>query len=88
MTIGPKTQEEKFIFAEETFRIEIQQLLHELMGGSMFRPPTDNQELADQLNIPLSDVEKFFESEWNPTIREVARIFSVFHIELKLEEKE
>jgi len=76
---GPKNKKEACIFAEETFRVQIQYELCRLMH---FKGWTQNQ-FADAVDMDPATMDQIFESDCYMDIRILARMFYVLGVKPK-----
>lgn len=83
---GPRNDEEAAIFAEESFRVDVQCLIHQ----KMLEKGIGRREIAKRLGIPVVEFNKFFGHECDVTVRELAAIFHVlgFYPEVTLKNTE
>lgn len=68
---GPQNEEEERIFAEEEFRVDVQQFVHNLMTEKK----VSQRELARRLKVTEARVSQVFSDNCNVTVRVLARIF-------------
>lgn len=71
MTLGPRNDAEKEVFAVEGFRVDVQYLIQKLMNDR----GVSHTELARKLSISDAEVHEIFSDECNLNIRMLARIF-------------
>jgi len=71
LDVGPKNAAEARVFAEESFRVDVQVALH----GFMVERGVSQPELAERMGVSEVDVAAFFEDEANITIRDLARFY-------------
>lgn len=71
MSIDPRNESEREIFAIEGFRVDVQYRIHKVMR----RRGVTQRELARRLKLSESRVSQFFSDECNITIRQLAKIF-------------
>lgn len=76
---GPRNKKEAIVFAEEKLRVDIQ---HELFKA-MKRNGVSVSQLARRLGIGIYDVERFFSSGCDISIKLLARIFHVLGEEIQ-----
>ena len=74
---GPKTEEEALLFAEEEFRVDVQETLHELSESSGL----SRKEVADKLGWRLIKLENMFSDESFVSAGNVAAICHVLGYE-------
>ena len=68
---GPKNEHEAEVFAVESFRVDVQQHIHNLMTGK----GVSRKELATRLRITEAQVDGFFEDDTKIDLRRLAQIF-------------
>jgi hypothetical protein len=70
---GPRDEQEAAVYAEEYFRVDIQQKIYSLMLSQK----VSDQELASRLRVPEECVKGFFRDDAKIDFRTLARIFYV-----------
>lgn len=67
---GPKTPEEACIYAQENFRISVQQSIHNQMVANGL----DIRSFARKLGVTEKSARRYFEDGYEMSVRTVARI--------------
>lgn len=83
---GPRNDEEAAVFAEESFRVDVQALIHQ----KMLEKGIGRREMAKRLGISTREFNQFFGHECDMTVRELAAIFHAlgFYPEITLKNTE
>lgn len=72
---GPRNEEEAEVFAEETFRVDVQQAIHKLMLAQNI----SRKDLAGRLRTMEAEVDELFGDDAKIDFRMLARIFHVLN---------
>jgi len=80
MDFGPKSDEERRIFAEEYFVGDVQLAIQELLN----RKGWTRAELAKRLGVSKASVTQFLGSTANPTVRKLARVLLALDVQARV----